>query len=464
MPLNISNLDLLVFVILTIVTLFYTVILCKRRKEKNTVDYLLFGRRLTLPLFVATLVSTWYGDVFGVTQIAFERGISTIVVYGIGFYVAAIFFMIFVVEKARKIYTFTLPEIIEKYYGKTSAKIASLMIMIKALPVTYLIGIGLLIQKLFSLNLYFAMLVGLIFVVTYMGIRGFQSIVYSDIIQFVLMYFSVIMVVVFSFTTYGDYSFLMSHLDNQYFVIDGYETLSELFMWFFISIITTFMSPIFYQRCFAAKSVKVAKSGIIISVIFWMICDFCTVIGSMYAKVILPNSLTHEAYFNYALEILPVGFKGIFLSGIAATILSTLDSFLFVCSSTLIYDLMGNKLINNNFHKTFGLITVSIITFFVAGYFIDSIDKFYILIKSYCGVTLAVPLILTILFGKILKEMQFIMSISLSCMCMIVNDFILSEPLAKSFYIGASICFLNVCVFTIFNYLCRIGFSERYAS
>jgi len=148
---NLNRLDLSVFVILTVLTLLYTVLLSRRHNEKSAVDYLLFGRKLTLPLFVTTLVSTWYGDIFGVTQIAFKRGINTIAIYGIGFYISGIFFVLFFVEKARKMNVFTLPEIIQKKYGKTAYKLSSLMILIKALPVTYLIGIGLLIQRQFNL-------------------------------------------------------------------------------------------------------------------------------------------------------------------------------------------------------------------------------------------------------------------------------------------------------------------------
>ena len=173
MDLSLSKFDLSVFVILTILTLFYTVLLSRRHSEKSVADYLLFGRKLTLPLFVTTLVSTWYGDIFGVTQIAFKRGINTIAIYGLGFYFAGIFFMLFFVEKARKMNVFTLPEIIQKKYGKTAYKLVSLMVLVKALPITYLIGIGLLIQKLFGLDLYYSMMVGLVFVIAYIGIRGF---------------------------------------------------------------------------------------------------------------------------------------------------------------------------------------------------------------------------------------------------------------------------------------------------
>ena len=45
----------------------------KKRKDKpSALDYLLMGRQLTLPLFVATMVATWYGGIFAVNEITFN--------------------------------------------------------------------------------------------------------------------------------------------------------------------------------------------------------------------------------------------------------------------------------------------------------------------------------------------------------------------------------------------------------
>ena len=49
------------------------------KQSADWTDYLLMGRKLTLPLFVATLVATWYGDILGVTQIAFQYGVYNFV-------------------------------------------------------------------------------------------------------------------------------------------------------------------------------------------------------------------------------------------------------------------------------------------------------------------------------------------------------------------------------------------------
>ena len=37
-------------------------------KRPTTLDYLVAGRRVTLPAFVATLVTTWYGGILGIGE------------------------------------------------------------------------------------------------------------------------------------------------------------------------------------------------------------------------------------------------------------------------------------------------------------------------------------------------------------------------------------------------------------
>jgi SSS family solute:Na+ symporter len=40
-------------------------------------DFLLAGRSLTLPIFVMTLVSTWYGGILGVGEFSYRYGIES---------------------------------------------------------------------------------------------------------------------------------------------------------------------------------------------------------------------------------------------------------------------------------------------------------------------------------------------------------------------------------------------------
>ena len=94
-----TKIDWIVFfsiLILTIAAIIYGQYRKKRQKKITSdkelafLDLLLMGRQLTLPMFVATLVATWYGGIFGVTKIAFEQGIFNFITQGVFWYIAYI--------------------------------------------------------------------------------------------------------------------------------------------------------------------------------------------------------------------------------------------------------------------------------------------------------------------------------------------------------------------------------------
>src|SRR5665648_82956 len=74
---------------LTILSILWGQRLKKRIPESeqlSTIELLLMGRTLTLPIFVATLVATWYGGIFGVTALTFEKGIYNLLTQGFFWY------------------------------------------------------------------------------------------------------------------------------------------------------------------------------------------------------------------------------------------------------------------------------------------------------------------------------------------------------------------------------------------
>ena len=188
----------------------------KKRKNSsadlNYLDYLIMGRRLTLPMFVATLVATWYGGIFGVTKIAFEQGIFNFVTQGLFWYLSYLVFAFFLVGKISSYQAVTLPNLIGKMFGTKSAYLAAIFNLFNVLPITYVISIGLFLQFIFSGSLVLNMLIGLIIVLSYSSFGGFRSVVFSDIIQFFVMCLGVFFVLFFSIYNYGGISFLKSNL------------------------------------------------------------------------------------------------------------------------------------------------------------------------------------------------------------------------------------------------------------
>ena len=57
------------------------------RTQGKVLDFILGGRTLTLPIFVLTLFSTWYGGILGVGEFGFTYGVSSWILQGVPYYI-----------------------------------------------------------------------------------------------------------------------------------------------------------------------------------------------------------------------------------------------------------------------------------------------------------------------------------------------------------------------------------------
>lgn len=378
-----------------------------KSKELKFLELLLMGRQLTLPMFVATLVATWYGGIFGVTKIAFEQGIFNFITQGIFWYISYILFAFFITYKVARYKAVTLPDLIEKMFGPKSGKLSAIFNFFNVLPIAYVISLGLLIQALFGISFLLSMIIGITVVIIYTVYGGFRAIVFSDIIQFFVMCLGVFLVVVFSYKLFGGISFLKANLPAKHFTITGGEGLAATLVWGFIAL-STLVDPNFYQRVFAAKSIKVAKRGILISTFIWILFDICTTSGAMYARAVIPEAASDKAYLIYALQILPNGIRGLVLAGILATILSTLDSYLFIAGNTVSFDMMPKKYRGQlNVHKL-GILAVGIISVGLGVIFEGNIKEVWKTLGSYSASCLLLPVLYGYIFPGKIKDWQFI--------------------------------------------------------
>lgn len=382
-------------------------------EEENFLDLLIMGRKLTLPFFVATLVATWYGGIFGVTRIAYEQGIFNFVTQGVFWYLTYLIFAFLLVGKISAYRAVSLPDLVGQMFGPRSAKLAAIFNFFNVLPVTYVVSIGLLLQMMFDGSLLFMMIIGTFLVVCYSMGQGLRSIIYSDLVQFFFMCTSVAIVVVIAYYSYGGLGFLQAKLPPSHFSLQGGESILSLLAWALIAL-ATLVDPNFYQRVFAAANPSIAKRGIIISTIIWLLFDLCTTLGGMYARAVLPETASSQAYLHFALQILPVGLRGFFLAGITATILSTLDSYLFLASSTLTYDCLRRK--NFRWPSIFISATLAI---FLGTFFDGNIKLIWKTLGSFSSACLLVPMMLGHLFPGKIKDRQFFVSSLLGAVAII---------------------------------------------
>jgi SSS family solute:Na+ symporter len=325
--------------ILIIVSFFLSIIFIGfytgRKTSAEANDYLLSGRKLSLFLFIAVNVSTWYGGILGVGEFTYRYGLVSWFTQGFPYYIFAFLFAIFFAKKIREASLFTIPDKLTEVYGKNVGLISAVIVFVLVSPAPYLLMTANLISLIFNVNIILSLVISLVLSLFYLLKGGFRSNVYVDVFQFFVMFAGFILIVIFSGIKFGTFDFLSSSLPQNHLKITGGMSPTFLIVWFLIAL-WTFADPGFHQRCYAAKTGSIAMKGILISIIFWALFDFLTTTTGLFAKGVLPD-LTNPvlAFPLFAEKVLPSGIKGIFYAALFATILSTQISFLFLSGTTI---------------------------------------------------------------------------------------------------------------------------------
>ncbi len=327
-------------------TLLYLGFRTRLSRTAGAAELIVGGRTLTLPAFVASLVSTWYGGILGVGEFSYQHGLSTWLVFGLPYYVAAALFAIFLAKKARQSEVLTIPERLAYAYGNRTAGAGAVIIFLMTVPAAYVLMLGVLCQYLFGWPFWLGVVGGTLFSICYVYLGGFQSVIRTDLFQFALMYVGFAVLLGLLITTYGAMDFIVPRVPADALSWHGGNTGWYIATWYFIAL-STLIEPAFYQRCYAAKSAATARTGIFISIACWAVFDFMTTACGLYARALLPELADPVSSYPALAElVLPTGLLGLFALSMMSIIMSTIDSYSFLAASTFGRDIV---------ERTFGL-------------------------------------------------------------------------------------------------------------
>jgi SSS family solute:Na+ symporter len=303
-------------------------------------DFLVAGRTLTLPAFVATLVSTWYGGILGVGEYSYLHGLSNWLVLGAPYYVAALLFAWLFAGRAREEGQYTVPDRLYRTYGTAAGIAGAITVLVLTLPASYLLMLGVILRRATGLSQKAGILLAAALCVAYVVLRGFRSVVGPKGLQFALMYGGFLLLLPIAAFELGGPAALRAALPAHSFEPLGGRSFGFVLAWYFIAL-QTLVEPTFFQRCDAARSPSVARRGIVVSVAFFALFDGLTTLTGMYARALLPDLPSAvDAFPALAEALLPAGLLGILYAAMLATVFSTVDSFLFVGGVTVGRDLV----------------------------------------------------------------------------------------------------------------------------
>ena len=308
-------------------------------------DYFLAGGMLATPLLVCTLVSTYYElDVtFTTSEVAFDSGLVAWFGFARPYYLAILVAAFLLAGRLKRFSFMTLPDLLEHAYGRGARVVGALACFVYSLPVIAFSGLAVMFEML-GWPKGWGLLVAAGVCGFYTLLGGLWADAITDTVQFLLMCVSLAVAIPPALEWVGGFEALRAQLPAAHWRTGG-----ELSPWLLVSwatvALTVFVEPAFYQRIFAARDPKQVSRALLLGILLWAAYDWaCTVVGMAGRAAVelglLDGALEGKgALFAVCMKTLPVGLKGLFVAGLLAAVMSSVDTYSLLASGNLVYDI-----------------------------------------------------------------------------------------------------------------------------
>lgn len=316
------------------------------RRIQNFEDFFLAGRALSTPLLIGGLVATYYGlDVtFGSSETAYYEGVATFFAYSAPFYGAYLIVALALAPRVQGLSAASIPEIMERFYGKTARWTSSIAVLFYSLPILSVFGMGLLGEILFGWDPITGALIGGAIATIYTVMGGLMADSLTDTLQFSLMLLTTALATGMALVNVGGFDVLRQHLDApELFHPTGGLSTADLLVYALIAL-SPLVEPAFYQRMLAARNRGAIQRALLIGIALWVAFDWVVVYLGMVGRYqveagVLPQGLDPSAILVHVVAtLLPTGLAGLFAVGLIATAMSTIDSYALIAAGSIVRD------------------------------------------------------------------------------------------------------------------------------
>jgi len=314
------------------------------RRAKTRDDYLVAGRNLGPGFYLGTMAATVLGgaSTIGTVRLGYVHGISGFWLCGaIGLGIVGL--SLFLAKPLLKLKIYTVTQVLERRYNPAARQSSAVIMLVYALMIgaTSTIAIGTVMQVLFGLPFWVAILVGGGVVVLYSTIGGMWSLTLTDIVQFLIMTVGLVFLLMpMSIADAGGWNALVEKLPARYFDFTaiGWDTIVTYFLIYFFGI---FIGQDIWQRVFTARSEGVAKVAGTAAGLYCVLYGLAGALIGMAAKVLLPDlENVNNAFASVVEHSLPNGIRGLVIAAALAALMSTASAGLLAASTTITQDLL----------------------------------------------------------------------------------------------------------------------------
>lgn len=404
------------------------------RHVKSIEEFSVAGRSFSYLVIFATLSASFIGGGFsmGNSEKVFLFGLVNIFALW-GFSMKEILVAQFIAPKIKRYDApITVGDIMGHHYGKGAKVVTGIfsVILCSGILGAQVGAMGYIFNIFLGLDQMYGIIIGLGIVIAYSTIGGMRAIVYTDILQFIVLMVGLPLVLIFGVVKAGGVGAVIQAVPVDHLTFLGPYTLLAFLSLFFTFVIGEALVPPYVQRLFIAKDVNEVRKGTMLSGLFSIPFLFVTGSIGLVALVLFPEIDANLAMPTMIKEVLPIGLMGIVVAGVISIIMSSADSFLNGASVAAVHDVI-KPLMNTDDEKNFRLVKIiNILVGILAIVFAIKIKSILdILIYSYnfWAPIIVVPLVVAILGGKVTKT-QFYWGMTGGIIGVVGWNFVLDAP------------------------------------
>lgn len=341
--------SLIIGIILLYLAILISVGLISSKKIKNSNGFFLADRSIGKYALIATITATTVGG--SATIVAggriYTEGLPALwydIAGGLGLIVLGLF----IAKKVRKTGLFTLPDISGSMFDNRVRFASAVLIIITEIAwVSLLIqSCSLILSVVIPLNYTILLIFITIVFIFYTIIGGQYAVVYTDIIQFLIMIIGICIIAApLLFLKALPEINSLSSTTLSFPVNDNIGLMSAASI-FFMMFMPHIIGPDIYSKLLSAKDEKTAKIGAIFSGFFKLI--FAIAIGLIAISALVLNPGLSNAYISIPTVILNLSpiLGAIIIAAFISVMLSSADSCLLSAGTIINIDIFKNKNVN----------------------------------------------------------------------------------------------------------------------
>ncbi len=319
------------------------------RRVASSQDFIVAGKRLSLPLCTATLAATWFGGgiCIGAASAAYKGGFLAVIADPFGAALCLFLAGLFYVRLLRRMGLMTIASLFSRRFDERAGLLASLCTIPAYIGwvASLMVAFGRILQSLTGLEPNTGIALAAIIVLIYTFAGGMWAVTLTDFVQIIILVLGLLILAPILISDMGGWQMLAAQIPADRFHLYPREAgATEWFAyardWLVIGL-GNLAGQDLIQRSLSSRDEKVAYRSAYLAGLLYITVGLIPVFLGLAGRVILPDLADPDlVMMELALRYLPEVALVLFMGALVSALLSSADSALLAPASVVGWDIL----------------------------------------------------------------------------------------------------------------------------